>query len=213
MSVVIHHGTPLSPRAALRAMAGRAFCVSFWRPDDAEVVEAISPSIMFRQRRLLGMAGGLEARRALVRARGLDAILRLAGTAAVPSWAMGSDTRRPRRALPAQRRTSERLALWPVEGGAALAHGRPDRPLLALGGTIRPRVSWLDRRVGPGNRQGPQGSASRGLRALVPSHGRVGPSNWQPLAGYTHDARRLSRPGVSIRQRGFLLSSAERPPL
>lgn len=45
---LIHHGTPLTPRAALfDVCAGRAMCVSFYRPDDAEVVEAISPAIMF----------------------------------------------------------------------------------------------------------------------------------------------------------------------
>lgn len=39
----VYHGTPLTPRAALVAVgAGRAMCVSFYRPDDAEVVEAIS---------------------------------------------------------------------------------------------------------------------------------------------------------------------------
>ena len=45
---LIHHGTPLTPRAALfDVCAGRAMGVSFYRPDDAEVVEAISPAIMF----------------------------------------------------------------------------------------------------------------------------------------------------------------------
>lgn len=58
MMPVIHHGTPMTPRAALLDVcAGRAMCVSFWRLDDTEAVEAISPAIMFRQRRLFGMAG------------------------------------------------------------------------------------------------------------------------------------------------------------
>lgn len=31
----IYHGTPMTPRAALRAVgAGRGLCVSFFRPDD-----------------------------------------------------------------------------------------------------------------------------------------------------------------------------------
>jgi len=47
MSPVIHHGTPMTPRSALEAMAGRAFCVSFYRPDDVETVEKISPKIMY----------------------------------------------------------------------------------------------------------------------------------------------------------------------
>lgn len=45
---VIYHGTPLTPRAALIAVGkGRAICVSFFRPDDVDVVQRISPFIMF----------------------------------------------------------------------------------------------------------------------------------------------------------------------
>jgi hypothetical protein len=44
---LVYHGTPLTPRAALLAMEGRAFCVSFFRPDSVADVEAISPAIMF----------------------------------------------------------------------------------------------------------------------------------------------------------------------
>lgn len=37
----IYHGTPLTPRAALLSVcAGRAMCVSFYRPDDVKEVEA-----------------------------------------------------------------------------------------------------------------------------------------------------------------------------
>ncbi len=46
-SATIYHGTPLTPRLALRAMEGRAFCVSYWRPDDADVVEEIAGEIMY----------------------------------------------------------------------------------------------------------------------------------------------------------------------
>jgi hypothetical protein len=46
---VIYHGTPMTPRAALLDVCkGRAMCVSFYRHDDVEAVEAISPAIMFR---------------------------------------------------------------------------------------------------------------------------------------------------------------------
>ena len=49
MNPVIYHGTPMTPRAALLSVCkGRAMCVSFFRPDDVEAVEAISPDIMFR---------------------------------------------------------------------------------------------------------------------------------------------------------------------
>jgi len=45
---IIYHGTPLTPRAALVAvLPGRASCVSFHHPQDAEAVEATSPTIMF----------------------------------------------------------------------------------------------------------------------------------------------------------------------
>lgn len=48
MIPVIHHGTPLTPRAALLDVCkGRAMCVSFYRPDDVEAVEEISPAIMY----------------------------------------------------------------------------------------------------------------------------------------------------------------------
>ena len=43
---VIYHGTPLTPVAALRALAGRAFCVSYYRPDDDETVAEISDDVM-----------------------------------------------------------------------------------------------------------------------------------------------------------------------
>jgi hypothetical protein len=41
-----YHGTPMTPRAALRAMAGRSFCVSFARQDDIATVDEIADSIM-----------------------------------------------------------------------------------------------------------------------------------------------------------------------
>jgi hypothetical protein len=46
VSRVCYHGTPLTPRAALHAMAGRSFCVSFARPDDIATVDQIAASVM-----------------------------------------------------------------------------------------------------------------------------------------------------------------------
>lgn len=44
----VYHGTPLTPRAALEhILAGRGACVSFYRPDDLELVLRLSPQIMF----------------------------------------------------------------------------------------------------------------------------------------------------------------------
>lgn len=47
MMAFVYHGTPLTPRAALMALGPRGYCVSFYRPDDVEAVEAISPAIMY----------------------------------------------------------------------------------------------------------------------------------------------------------------------
>lgn len=44
---LVYHGTPLTPRAALLAMEGRSFCVSFFRPDSVADVETIAPFIMY----------------------------------------------------------------------------------------------------------------------------------------------------------------------
>lgn len=44
---LVYHGTPLTPRSALMAVAGRAFCVSYFRPDNVEDVERIAPFIMY----------------------------------------------------------------------------------------------------------------------------------------------------------------------
>lgn len=44
---LVYHGTPLTPAPALEAVAGRAFCVSFYRPDSVDAVERMSPAIMY----------------------------------------------------------------------------------------------------------------------------------------------------------------------
>lgn len=41
------HGTPITPAAQLARMAGEHFCVSFWRPDNADVCEAIGQSVLW----------------------------------------------------------------------------------------------------------------------------------------------------------------------
>lgn len=212
-SPIVHHGTPLTPRAALRTMAGRAFCVSFWEPRDAEVVEAVSPAIMFRQWCLFGMAGCNEARRAVVRARGLDAILRLARISPLPSRPVGGDSGCPRRAFSGERRASQRLAIRPVEGFAALAHGWTNRPLPAPRGSLRQGLPRLDRGVRPEDMCGEARPARRRLRGIFSPHGLIGASDRQSLAGDAHDARRACRPRVPFRQRRFDVSRTERPPL
>ncbi len=44
---LVYHGTPMTPRAALQAQAGRSFCVSFYRPDCVADVEQIAPFVMY----------------------------------------------------------------------------------------------------------------------------------------------------------------------
>lgn len=47
MMALVYHGTPLTPRGALLAMAGRSFCVSYFRWDSLTDVETIAPRIMY----------------------------------------------------------------------------------------------------------------------------------------------------------------------
>lgn len=42
-----YHGTPITPRAQLLRMAGEHFCVSFVRPDDAEMCLSIGQSVLW----------------------------------------------------------------------------------------------------------------------------------------------------------------------
>ncbi|TXH56930.1 MAG: hypothetical protein E6Q97_05450 [Desulfurellales bacterium] len=44
---IAYHGTPITPAAQLARMQGEHFCVSFYRPDNADVCEAIGASVMW----------------------------------------------------------------------------------------------------------------------------------------------------------------------
>lgn len=44
---VHYHGTPITPAAQLARMAGEHFCVSFYRPDNADVCESIGQSVLW----------------------------------------------------------------------------------------------------------------------------------------------------------------------
>lgn len=199
MEPTIYHGTPMTPRAALQQMAGRAFCVSFYRPDDVEVVEAISPAVMFRQRRIFFLAISSAKRAGLGGRSGLETVLPVAG-ASTSSRTLGSDTRQPRRTIADQRRASERLAVWSV-GRTSLAYGQPDRSPLAAMRQIRACLLGLD---GAGQR------FHSWLRSMVSTHGRSCKRLGQSMAQYTHDARRDGCAGVSFSQCGQHQPSAER---
>ena len=188
---MIYHGTPLTPRDALLAVCkGRAMCVSFWRPDDVEAVEAIAPFHHVRQRRVFGVARGDEARRGMAHPRGLDTLLRLAGTAPVRAGALGSNTGCTWGTVTAQRQPVADLAVW-GPGRTALAHGRADRTAAAVVRAIPARLPWVDR----------GGQAPRHA-SLSRAHGGSRPRLGQPLAGLAHDARDRGGSDVSLRQCG-----------
>ena len=199
MSVTIYHGTPMTPRAALEDVgAGRAFCVSFFHPQDVEVVQAISPAVMFRQRRVFGMESCHEARGRLVHPRGLDAVLSMAGASPVSPRQMGSDPRCTRGTKPAQRFTHSRVAVW-AEGRAAVAHGRADRSAAEIVRAVQPGVSRMGR---------PRQDA--GYAGISRTDGGSRAGFGQPVAGPAHDARHGGCAHVPFPQRGQHEPCAER---
>lgn len=44
---ISYHGTPITPAAQLARMAGEHFCVSFYRPDNADTCEGIGSSVLW----------------------------------------------------------------------------------------------------------------------------------------------------------------------
>lgn len=196
---VIYHGTPLTPRAALLEVCkGRAMCVSFFRPDDVEAVEAISPDIMFRQWRFLDVEGGAEAGRGMGGALGLVGLLRVAGTSAVLSRKMGCGAGYAGSAKPAQRCVDGSVAVRP-EGCALVAHGWADR---APASTLRKVGSGLPRLDGCWKALGQD-------RVSCP-HGRGGQGARQSLARHSHDARPEGGLGLPLHKRGWDNLGAER---
>lgn len=168
---VIYHGTPLTPRAALNSiMPGRAGCVSFYRPDDLEALLAICPQLMFRPRRLLILDGGTSSRERMGRGRAramVVGLLPMAGADYLSAWAVGYHARQSSRAVPAQRRLAQRLAVRAFARCAGLAYGRFDRSLGAYVRAIPARLRWMDWRseAGAGRVQCLSPQDGRGCRA------------------------------------------------
>lgn len=197
--MIVYHGTPMTPRAALLDVcAGRAMCVSFWTPRDAEVAEVISPAIMFRQWGLQRMAGGAKARRGMVHPAGLETLFRVAGAAPVSARTLGGHARRTGSAKPTQRQPLARLA---VRGSwrAAVAHGRADRAVASAVRETPARLPWLD---GGGEASGPA-RISRADR-------RTRQGLRQPLAGHSHDARDCGQGSLAVRHGGRNHAGTER---
>ena len=199
MQPTIYHGTPMTPRAALQQMSGRAFCVSFYRPDDVEVVQQISPAIMFRQWRVFVLASRIKSRSGVGRGSGLAAILQMAG-ASIAGRALGSNTRQSRRTFTDQRRIAERLAVWSV-GRTTLAHGQLNRSIASSLRQIRASLFGMDR---PGQR------LNSWLRGMVSAYGRSCKRPGQSMAQHSYDARRNGCAGVSLSQCGQHKFSTER---
>lgn len=58
MSVLHFHGTPITPRDALHALAGRCYCVSFAAPRDVEVCHEIGQAVMLDNGAFSAWRGG-----------------------------------------------------------------------------------------------------------------------------------------------------------
>jgi hypothetical protein len=186
----IFHGTPFTPREAMiEVLTGRAICVSWWRPDDLEVALAIARAIMFRQRRLLRMAGSARSRRRVVRPGGLDALLSLARADAFRGEAVRDHSRCARCAVADQRRANPAVAVRTGAWSSPLAHEHADLPPGQAVRAVpagRTRVDWG---VRPSHQAHPQGGAARRLRCLSSTHGRGCRLLREQVAGYAHDAR------------------------
>lgn len=132
---LIYHGTPMTPRDALVSVCtGRAMCVSFFRPDDVEVVEAISPDIMFRQWGILHVEGCTASWRGVGREMGLVGLLQVAGAAPFLPRSLGSCAGYAGSAEPIERCAVRPMAVR-SEGRTPLAHGRAARSPSSL---VRP---------------------------------------------------------------------------
>ena len=196
---IIYHGTPMTPRTALTSVCtGRAMCVSFYRPDDAEVVEAISPAIMFRQRRVFVLETGSTRGAGMGGRSGLVGLFHLARTEIVRSRALGCNPGHARSAITAQRQPAAFVAVR-AEGRAAVAYGWANRTAPAAMRQIRPGMLGLD-----GRRQGDR------LPSLSPPHGRGCCGLGQSMARYSHDARHGDGVRLSLCQRGQHLTRTER---
>lgn len=197
MRPTIYHGTPLTPRAALLdVLRGRAGCVSFYRPDDAEAVEAVCPQIMFRSRRVFILASRYALRAGMGSGKPqcvVAGLFRMAGATPVLSWTMGDCPGQSRRTIADQRRASQRLSVRQNQDGPGMAHGRLARAPRKAMREVRPCLPWM------GGRSGRSKAEGRRLRCLHEADGRSGSLLRQQLASIPHAARRSRGASVSIR--------------
>jgi|GEM_PF-6970753 len=199
---LIHHGTPLTPRAALlEVCGGRAMCVSFFRPDDVDAVEEISPAVMYDNGAFSFWMQALRAGQEWAGDRDWMPFLSLARTTPVPPWPVGGDPRHAGGTQPAQRQLAIGLAIWLLKRGAAVAHGWPYRAPRQVVRAVQQSRTGVDRRSQEG---------ACGLRRISQAHGRSGGLVWQRLATDPHDARNGCSVRLSVPQRGQHQPRAER---
>lgn len=196
---MIYHGTPMTPRAALNDVcAGRGVCVSFYRPDDVDAVEKISPSIMYDNGAFSFWKQAQRAGQEWAGDRDWTPFLSLAGVSPVSARSMGGHPGHSGGTIAIERCAAERVAIR-SEGRTAMAHGRADQPTAETVRAIRPSLPRLDRR-GQGHR----------LSRLSFAHGGSLSCAREYLAGSAHDARNAGVPRLPLLQRGQHLASAER---
>jgi hypothetical protein len=197
--MTIYHGTPMTPRAALLDVcAGRAMCVSFYRPDDVEAVEAVSPAIMFRQWRVFLLESGAAGGAGVGNRSRLVGLLRMAGASPVSPRTLGSHSRHAGRTVSTQRCAVERMAARPA-WRSSVAYGRAYR---AAAQTVRKARPGMSRLGWP--RQGDR------LPRLSRADGGGRQGLGQPLAGSAHDARDGGGLRLPLRQRGQHFTCTER---
>ena len=189
----------MTPRAALLDVCrGRAMCVSYFRPDDAEAVETISPDIMFRQRRFFDVEGRAAEWAGVGRKVGLVGLFQMARASNLLSGTVGSNTRHARRPKPAQRCAFSRLALW-AKGIAALAYGWANITPFTSVRTLGSGLHSMDRRW--------KGFGQAGLPF---ADGRSGFRSWEQVARNSHDARHQGGLRLPISVRGWNNFSSKR---
>lgn len=189
----------MTPRPALLDVcAGRAICISFFRPDDVEAAEAISPAIMFRQWSLFILESSATQWAGMGRnSARLVSIFRMARRTPVSSWKVGGHTRHSWSAKSAQRCITERLAFW-AERCATLAYGWAYRASSALMRPIRQSLPWLDRSW-----------KAFGQSRLSQTNGGSCTCSWESMARTAYDARNSSSFRLSFYQRGQYIISPE----
>lgn len=141
----VYHGTPLTPLAALKSLAGRSFCVSFYRPDAIVTVDQIADSVMLDNGAFsFWMAARKSGAEACEAARDWSAYYAWAERWLAPNrWAVVPDAI----AMPSQINDAL-LTDWPLGKSRAAPVWHMDEPISRLGrlceqGWERVALGWV----------------------------------------------------------------------